>query len=338
MNSDSPNQMLPIVDTLGRAHTALRISVTDRCNIRCFYCMPNEKIEFLPSREILSFEEIVSFVEILADHGVKKLRITGGEPLVRSQLYKLIQKLVVVPGIADVALTTNGILLTEQAQSLYDAGLHRLNISLDTLSEQVFQRITRRSGLEKVLQGIDQARQVGFSNIRLNAIAMAGLTETEVVPLAEFARQHRLELRFIEFMPLDAEQAWQPDKVLSGDDVKRMIEDRFGKLQPVQADDSSQPARNFAYDDGSGQVGFINSVTEPFCGSCNRIRLTAEGKLRNCLFSTTEWDIRELLRSDATAQEIAARVRECVFAKKAAHGIDGQDFERPLKAMYQIGG
>ena len=338
MNTEHASQVPEIFDSFGRSHTALRISVTDRCNIRCFYCMPDESIRFLPSREILSFEEIAGLVEILAGMGVRKLRVTGGEPLVRSQLHKLIGKLVAIPGIVDVALTTNGILLAEQAQALRDAGLHRLNISLDTLREEVFQRITRRSGLDRVLLGIDRARQVGFDKIRLNAIAMAGLTEAEIIPLAEFARQHALELRFIEFMPLDAEQDWQPAKVLSGNDIKQKIEQRFGPLQPVDADDPSQPARNYVYADGRGQVGLINPVTEPFCDACNRLRLTAEGKLRNCLFSTEEWDVRSLIRSAATPAEIASLVRECVAAKKRAHGINGKDFERPAKAMYQIGG
>ena len=328
----------PIVDRFGRLHTAMRISVTDRCNIRCFYCMPNESVRFLPNKEILSFEEIVSVVEMLSPLGVNKLRITGGEPLVRSQLYKLIRNLVAIPGIEDVALTTNGILLKDQAQSLYDAGLHRLNVSLDTLDESIFERITRRTGLARVLQGIEQAQNVGFRKIRLNAIAMAELTETEIVPLADFARKNNLELRFIEFMPLDAEESWQPGKVLTGAAIKGIIEEAFGLLVPVEGTEPSQPATNFRYADGMGQIGLINSVSEPFCSSCNRLRLTAEGKLRNCLFSTQEWDLRDLLRSGASVEAIRHRVRECVEAKKQSHGIDGQDFQRPAKAMYQIGG
>ena len=338
MSLGNQGSLEPIVDQLGRVHTALRISVTDRCNIRCFYCMPNENVQFLPSKEILSFEEIVSVVEMLSPLGVNKLRITGGEPLVRSQLYKLIERLVAVPGIKDVALTTNGILLGDQAQSLYDAGLDRLNISLDTLNEALFERITRRKGLEKVLHGIEQAQKVGFDNIRLNAIAMAGLTETEIVPLAEFARKNKLELRFIEFMPLDAEESWQPSKVLSGNAIRKIIEQNVAGLEPVEGLDPSQPARNFRYTDGLGEIGLINSVSEPFCGSCNRLRLTAEGKLRNCLFSTTEWDLRQLLRSGASVGDVLARGRECVDAKKPAHGIDEKDCQRPTKAMYQIGG
>ncbi len=338
MNAEKPNTSPPILDSFGRVHSALRISVTDRCNIRCFYCMPDESIRFLPSREILSFEEITSFVKVLAGMGVEKLRVTGGEPLVRSQLHKLVEQLVAIPGIIDVALTTNGILLEDQAQALRDAGLSRLNISLDTLREDVFQRITRRSGLDRVLRGIAQARHVGFDNIRLNAIAMADLTETEVIPLAEFARREGLELRFIEFMPLDAEEAWQEGKVLSGSDIRQTLERRFGPLTPVASEDPSQPAKNYVYADGQGEVGLINPVTEPFCGACNRLRLTAEGKLRNCLFSTAEWDVRTLLRSDSTDAEIASLVRDCVAAKKRAHGINGEELQRPAKAMYQIGG
>ena len=330
-------QKLPIVDSYGRVHDSLRVGVTDRCNIRCFYCMP-ESVKFLPHREILSFEEIHRVVEIAAAMGVKKIRLTGGEPLVRSQVWKLIQMLVSVKGVEDVAMTTNGLLLEEQARELKEAGLHRLNISLDSINPRVFEQITRRKGLDKVLAGIAAAQEVGFDKIRINAVSIKGISESEVVPLAEYSRQNKLELRFIEFMPLDADQAWNDEQVLKGSDIRNILEASFCSLQPVERTDPQQPAVDYRYVDGEGIVGFIDSVSEPFCQTCNRMRLTAEGMFRNCLFSTQEWNVRELLRRGSGDEEIERRIRECVHAKKRGHGIDSDDFVRPQKAMYQIGG
>lgn len=330
--------MLPILDTFGRTHTNLRISVTDRCNIRCFYCMPNENVQFKPRHELLTFEEIERFVRVVAGMGVNKLRLTGGEPLVRAELHRLVEKLVRIPGIREVALTTNGILLAEQAAALHDAGLHRLNISLDAMTEATFQRISRREGLHQVFAGIFAARRAGFDRIRLNAVAIRGITEQEVVPLGRFARENDFELRFIEFMPLDAEGSWQSDQVLSGEAIRQLLEEAFGPLVPGARPDLSQPAVDFRFADGVGRIGFINPVSQPFCGDCNRIRITAEGKIRNCLFSTVEWDARELLRGGATDEQVEELVRSCVAAKKPGHGIDSPEFLRPDRAMYQIGG
>ena len=328
----------PLLDTLGRSHTNLRISVTDRCNIRCFYCMPDESVRFLPRRDILTFEEIERFARVVARLGVNKLRLTGGEPLVRAELPKLVERLASISGIRDIALTTNGILLEEQAQALKDAGLDRINISLDALTAETFRRIARRDGLDRVLAGIQAAKRVGFEKIRLNAVAIKGITEPEVVPLANFAREQGMEMRFIEFMPLDAENHWQHDQVLSGEEIRRLIEDAIGPLEPAARPDPGQPASDFRFVDGSGTVGFINPVTQPFCEDCNRLRITAEGKIRNCLFSTVEWDARALLRGGGKDEEIAQLVRDCVRAKKPGHGIDSADFVKPQRAMYQIGG
>ena len=325
-------------DSFGRVHTNLRISVTDRCNIRCFYCMPDENIQFLPQRQVLTFEEIARFASVCAGLGVSKLRLTGGEPLVRKELHCLIEMLSAIDGIEDIALTTNGILLADQARQLKVAGLQRLNISLDTLSPETFQRISRRKGLDKVLQGIEAAIDLGFDRIRLNAIAMTGLTEGEIIPLVRFAMQRNLEIRFIEFMPLDAEQNWQAERVLTGDKIREIITREFGALTAVPGLDASQPAVDFEFADGAGRVGFINPVSEPFCQSCNRLRITAEGKIRNCLFSVEEFDAMPMLRGDASDSEIEHLVRRCVAAKKAAHGIESAEFQRPSKAMYQIGG
>ncbi len=328
----------PLIDSFGRVHTNLRISVTDRCNIRCFYCMPLEDVQFKPRDEILSFEEIERFVRVLAGCGVNKVRLTGGEPLVRQDLARLVAKLVRIEGINDLALTTNGVLLADQAQALHDAGLHRLNISLDTLDEATFQRISRRAGLDRVLAGIAAAQQVGFRRIRLNAVAIRGLSETDIVPLGRFAREYGFEMRFIEFMPLDADGHWQSSQVLSGATIRSMLELEFGRLVPLPIDDPSQPAVDYEFADGSGRIGFINPVTQPFCGNCNRLRLTAEGKVRNCLFSTVEWDARDLLRGGGSDADLVELVQDCIGAKRAGHGIDSNDFVRPERAMYQIGG
>ena len=328
----------PLTDRLNRIHTSLRISVTDRCNIRCFYCMPNENVQFRPRHEILAFEEITRFVRVVSQMGVRRLRLTGGEPLVRSGLAQLVAQLASLPQVEDLALTTNGILLAEQAPALRRAGLQRLNISLDTLSEEVFQKISRRDGLDRVLKGIAAAQKAGFEKIRLNAIAIQGLTEGEIIPLARFARDRGLELRFIEFMPLDAEQHWQRAEVLDGDTIRRILEAEFGPLLPVAPPHASQPAVDFEFADGGGRIGLIHPVSQPFCGDCDRLRLTAEGQVRNCLFSTAEWDARALLRGTGSDDELADLVRDCVLAKAPAHGIGGSEFVRPERAMYQIGG
>jgi GTP 3',8-cyclase len=328
----------PLLDTHGRVHTSLRISVTDRCNIRCFYCMPDENVRFRQRTEILSFEEITRFVRVVSQMGVRRIRLTGGEPLVRSDLPRLVKMLADLPRIEDLGLTTNGILLADLATELRSAGLTRLNISLDTLDEATFQKISRREGLHRVLAGIEAAQRVGFEKIRLNSIAIQGLTEDEVIPLARFARDRDLELRFIEYMPLDAEKHWQSTDVLDGAAIRRILEDEFGPLLPTQRPHSSQPATDFIYADGGGRVGLIQPVSQPFCEACDRLRLTAEGQVRNCLFSTAEWDAREILRGDGSDDDLAELVRDCVRAKAAAHGINTVQFIRPERAMFQIGG
>ncbi len=328
----------PIVDSFGRVHTNLRISVTDRCNIRCFYCMPDNDVQFKPREELLSFEEIARFARVASRLGVDRLRITGGEPLVREDLPTLIRRLGDIPGIRDIALTTNGILLDKYAESLKAAGLQRVNISLDTMHESTFRQIARRDGLDRVLDGIAAAQRVGFEKIRLNAIAIQGLTEPEIVPLAEFSRQRNLELRFIEFMPLDADGQWQSDQVLSGQRIRAILEAAFGDLVPVQREDPSQPAIDYRFADQGGRIGFINPVTQPFCSDCNRLRLTSEGQVRNCLFSVEEWDARKLMRGDADDDQLAQLLLDSVAAKLAGHGINTDQFVKPQRAMYQIGG
>ncbi|MFM7207743.1 MAG: GTP 3',8-cyclase MoaA [Planctomycetaceae bacterium] len=326
----------PLVDVFGRVHTDLRISVTDRCNLRCSYCMPLEAV-FKPRADLLTFEEIARVARVAAGLGIRTVRLTGGEPLLRRGIPELVGQLVAVPGIEEVALTTNGLLLAEHAAALHAAGLARLNVSLDSLTADGFERLARRPGLDRVLAGLEAANQAGFREIRLNAVSVRGLTEDDIVPLARFCRREGFHLRFIEFMPLDAEQTWDAAQVLSGAEVRRILEREIGPLVADRADDPGQPAIDYRWVDG-GRVGFINPVTRPFCDRCDRLRLTADGQVRNCLFSTVEWDARALLRGDADDAAIAALVRDCVAAKRAAHGIDTPAFERPARAMYQIGG
>jgi cyclic pyranopterin phosphate synthase len=326
----------PLVDGFGRVHTDLRISVTDRCNLRCSYCMPLE-VTFKPREELLTFEEIARVARVAAGLGVRTVRLTGGEPLLRRELPDLVRQLVAIEGLDEVSLTTNGLLLAEQAASLRAAGLARLNVSLDSLTQQGFERLARRPGLDRVLAGLEAAKRAGFAEIRINAVSIRGLTEAEIVPLARFCRREGFHLRFIEFMPLDAEEAWEPTQVLSGAEVRGMLEREIGPLVADRPADPGQPALDYRFADG-GRVGFINPVTRPFCDRCDRLRLTADGQLRNCLFSTVEWDARGLLRSGAGDEPLAAAIRDCVAAKRAAHGIDTPSFVRPARAMYQIGG
>ena len=332
------NNESPLTDSFGRVHRNLRISVTDRCNIRCFYCMPAENVQFMPRSELLSFEEIERFVRIVQPLGVDKLRITGGEPLVRRDLPVLIEKLAQIPGIKDVGLTTNGIILAEQAQALYDAGLRRLNVSLDALDPVRFQEITRREGYEQVIAGIQTAQAVGFDPIKVNAVAIRGVTEDEVVPFGRFARETGCEVRFIEYMPLDADAAWERDKVLFADEILEVLSESIRPLVPLADQDPRAPATDYQFEDGVGRVGFIASVSQPFCMSCDRFRLTADGRLRNCLFSLEETDVRSLLRAGADPAVVREAVRSSIAAKKEGHEINMASFVQPERPMYSIGG
>ena len=328
----------PLLDSFGRVHDSLRISVTDRCNIRCFYCMPETGAQFVDRGEILSFEEIERFVRIAVPLGVTKLRVTGGEPLVRRDLPLLIRRLAAIPGIRDLALTTNGVLLPEFAVPLYEAGLRRLNVHIDTLERARFLEITRRDDLDKVLAGLALARQAGFSRIKLNAVAVKNLVEPDIVPLARYARENGFEVRYIEFMPLDAQNLWDRSKVLLADDIIALLSREISPLIPVPDPDPRAPAAEYAFADGIGQAGFIASVSRPFCLNCNRIRLTADGKLRYCLFAIEEDDVKTLMRSGASDDEIAALVRRNIAGKWEGHEINSAKFVAPPRPMYSIGG
>jgi cyclic pyranopterin phosphate synthase len=328
----------PLIDSFGRVHDNLRISVTDRCNIRCFYCMPEEGVRFMNRSEILTFEEIERFVRAAVPLGISKLRLTGGEPLLRRELPHLIEKLAAIPGIRDIALTTNAVLLEKQAASLYRAGLRRLNIHLDTLDRARFERITRRDELPRVLAGIDAAVNAGFKKIKLNIVAVKGLVEPDIVPMALYCRERGFEPRYIEFMPLDAQSIWDRTRVLTADEIIAVLSREIAPLREVRDGDPRAPATEYEFADGGGRVGFIASVSKPFCLNCNRIRLTSEGKLRYCLFAIDETDVRPLLRSQAPHEEIAAVIRGNVAAKWIGHEINSPKFVAPPRPMYSIGG
>lgn len=327
-----------LIDSFGRVHNNLRISVTDRCNIRCFYCMPAENVQFLNRSKILSFEEIIRFVRLVVPLGVNKIRLTGGEPLVRKEIPELVKMLAEIPGIDDIGITTNGILLPQYAQQLYDAGLRRINISLDALNAKKFEEITRRDEYDKVIEGIQSAQAAGFEPVKINAVSIRNMTEEEIVPFGRLARETGAEIRFIEFMPLDADNQWERDKVLFAHEIQEILTQGIMPLVPEKQSDKSAPASNFVFEDGVGRIGFIASVSNPFCMSCNRFRLTADGKLRNCLFSLEETDVRALFQSNVPDEQIIEVVRNSIAAKKEGHEINTARFIQPDRPMYSIGG
>lgn len=327
-----------LIDTFGRVHDSLRISVTDRCNIRCFYCMPETPVKFEARAQLLSFEEIERFVAIAARLGVRKLRVTGGEPLLRKNLSTLIRKLAAIEGIEDLALTTNGVLLAQQAEELYDAGLRRINVHLDTLDRERFKQITRRDDFDRVMEGIETCRRLGYGPIKINVVAVKDLIEPDIVPLARFGRERNIEIRYIEFMPLDAQGLWERGRVLLADDMIAMLQQGIGPLEVIPDCDPRAPATEYRFADGIGRVGFIASVSRPFCLNCNRLRITADGQLRYCLFAVEETDIRALIRRNATDEEIAEAVGGSVRAKWLGHEINSTRFVAPPRPMYSIGG
>ena len=329
--------MEPLTDSFGREIKSIRVSVTDKCNFRCTYCMPAEGLPWLPKSEILTFEEIGRLVGVLAAMGVDEVRLTGGEPLVRRNVPALVALLAATPGVRDLSLTTNGVLLDRLAGPLVEAGLRRVNVSLDSLSHVRFAEITRRDALDAVLRGLEEAeRYPELRPIKVNCVAIKGFTEQEVHALAELARRKPYVVRFIEFMPLDADQAWEDDKVLTGAEVRAIVEERW-PLEEIPSKASST-ARRFRFADGAGELGFVSPVSEPFCSSCDRLRLTAEGKLRTCLFSRREWDLKEPLRAGASDAEVAEAIREAVLQKELKHRINERGFVRASRSMSQIGG
>ena len=337
MTPTSETSRPKLIDGMGRTIVNLRISVTDRCNFRCTYCMPADNVEFMDRSSLLSFEEIQRVAQIVSRMGINRLRLTGGEPLMRKNLHVLIKMLNEVDGIDDIAMTTNAYFLKDQAQSLKDAGLKRLNVSLDALDPEKFRDVNRRDCLQSVLDGLDMARKVGFKSIKINAVAVRNFSETEIMGLIEMGRSEGFEIRFIEFMPLDSDKVWERDKVLFGHEIIDLIKENY-ELIPIDNSLEIGPASEYNFADGKGKVGIITAVSNPFCDHCNRIRMTADGKLRTCLFSTNETDLKELIRSGATDENIIEALNQAVLIKEPGHKINLDDFERPTRAMHAIGG
>jgi cyclic pyranopterin phosphate synthase len=326
-----------LVDGHGRAIGDVRVSVTDRCNFRCQYCMPADGLPWLERSEVLTFEEIERLVTLLASMGVGDIRLTGGEPLVRRDFPRLAAMLAAVPGVRELSVTTNGYLLERDAEALVSAGIDRFNVSIDSLQRDRFFEMTRRDALPRVLRGLEHLAQFPAAHpIKVNAVAMRGFTEDEVLPFARFARDHPYEVRFIEFMPLDADHAWTPESVLTGAEIRAAIDAEY-PLEP-EPRETHATARVYRFADGIGRIGFINPVSEPFCGDCNRIRLTAEGKLRTCLFSLHEYDLRGALRDGAGDDDLEQLIRDAVWRKELKHHVNEPGFVQPARTMSAIGG
>jgi len=327
----------PLYDAHGRLISDLRVSVTDRCNFRCQYCMPADGLPWLERDEILAFEEIERLVRLLVALGIADVRLTGGEPLVRRDFPRLVAMLAAVEGIEDLSLTTNGYLLERDAAALVDAGIERVNVSIDSLARDRFFQITRRDALPQVMRGLEAiASHPEVRPIKLNAVAMRDFTEREVEGFVELARRGEYQVRFIEFMPLDADHAWSPDSVLTGAEIRAIVE-REHELVEVPREPSAT-ARVFRFADGCGEIGFVNPVSEPFCADCNRLRLTAEGRLRTCLFSIHETDLRGPLREGASDSELAEIIRDAVWRKELKHHVGEPGFRPPPRSMSAIGG
>ncbi|MFZ2056702.1 MAG: GTP 3',8-cyclase MoaA [Acidimicrobiales bacterium] len=327
----------PLVDSFGRVHTDLRISVTDRCNLRCVYCMPEEGVTWVPRSEILTFEEIERIALVAYGLGVDSVRLTGGEPLVRASVTDLVTRLGRI-GFSDLSMTTNGSGLARLAPGLAAAGLKRVNISCDSLKPERFAKIRRRGVLATVLEAMNAAEQAGLTPVKINVVVMAGINDDEVVDLAALARDTGRVVRFIEFMPLDADETWERSKVVPGEEILARIS-AVWPLEPAseRALDAA-PADRYRFVDGCGEIGVITSVTRAFCGSCNRLRLTADGAIRNCLFANEEHPVRDLLRSGGGDADLALLIRQAVWAKSAGHGINDPAFLRPARSMSMIGG
>lgn len=323
-----------LIDGFGRVHRDLRISVTDRCNFRCTYCMPQEGMQWQRREDLLSFEEIERVAQIMVERfGVNAIRLTGGEPTVRAKLSILVAKLAALN--VDLAMTTNGVTLPLLADELRAAGLVRINISLDSLQADRFEQLTRRNDLPRVLEGIEAALDAGFSPVKVNVVVMKGINDDEIVDFAHFGRDRGLVVRFIEFMPLDADEIWTNDQVMTQTEILNCLSGEFD-LVPLER--TSAPATRWRYADGGGEIGIVASVSQSFCESCDRVRITADGQFRNCLFATEETDVRALLRSGASDDDIADALQRSVSSKWAGHSINQVHFIRPRRSMSEIGG
>src|SRR2546427_9959826 len=331
------NRML--VDSYGRRIKSMRISITDKCNFRCTYCMPAEGLPWLKKAEILSYEEIERIARVAVSIGIEQIRLTGGEPLVRRDVPELVRQLRKIEGLRSLSITTNGILLKQQAKALAEAGLNRINVSLDSLVREKFAKLTRRDQLDRVLEGLEEVEKYpAIHPIKVNAVAIRDYSEEEALDFVRLARRKAYVMRWIEFMPLDADQIWRKEDILTGAELKAIIEAEYGPLVPITTGDPSETARRYTFSDGIGEVGFINPVSEPFCATCDRIRLTADGQLRTCLFATEETDLRAVLRSDASDDALADTIRRAVWNKELKHYIGDKRFKRANRSMSMIGG
>jgi cyclic pyranopterin phosphate synthase len=346
-----------LVDSHGRILRDLRVSVTDRCNFRCLYCLPETEAahnfyrgrwanlpdstpivrQWAPRAHILSFEEIERVVRLFVELGIQKVRLTGGEPLLRQEIERLVRSVAMIDGIRDLAMTTNGFLFQQKGVALRDAGLRRISFSLDSLDRGNFRKITGRDGLGELLGSIRLAQELGLDPIKVNAVIIRDVNDHEIEELAEFGRRNEVSFRFIEFMPLDSARAWLRELVVPGHEILRRLQARFD-LRPVASDNPAETARRWTFADGRGEIGIIAPVSEPFCGHCNRIRLTADGKIRTCLFSVTEHDLRARLRNGSTDAELKEYLREVVLEKEARHHIGEPEFVPPARSMSCIGG
>ncbi len=328
-----------LTDSYGRRIKNMRISVTDKCNFRCTYCMPAEGLPWLKKAEILSYEEILRIARVAVSIGIEQIRLTGGEPLVRRDLPELVRQLKAIDGLRSLSLTTNGILLKQQSKALADAGLTRINVSMDSLSREKFAQLTRRDQLDRVLEGLEEVGKCpSIHPIKINAVAIRGYSEEEVLDFVRFARDKAYVMRWIEFMPLDADQTWRREDILAGADIKAIIEAAYGPLVQITSGDPSETARRYTFSDGIGEVGFINPVSEPFCSTCDRIRLTADGQIRTCLFATDETDLRAVVRANTDDEALAETLRQAVWKKELKHYIGDKRFKRASRSMSMIGG
>ncbi|MBJ7354302.1 MAG: GTP 3',8-cyclase MoaA [Thermoleophilaceae bacterium] len=326
-----------LVDTYGREIMDLRVSVTDRCNLRCHYCMPAEGLAWAPKEQELEFAEIERLVSLFADLGVRSVRLTGGEPLVRKNLPELVERIAAIDAIEDISLTTNGILLEQLIEPLVQAGLTRVNVSLDALTPERYREITRRNGLQKVIAGLAALeRYPQLGPIKVNVVAVRGMSDLEILEFAELARRRPYVVRFLEFMPLDADEQWSDDVLLTGAEIRRVVESMHD-LVPLAAESAATSSR-FAFADNAGEIGFVSPVSEPFCGTCDRARLTADGQLRTCLFALGETDLRGPMREGVTNGELEELIRGAIWRKPAGHKIGEDSFTQPARWMSQIGG
>ncbi len=334
----SPSSPTALRDGFGRVHRSLRVSVTDRCNLRCRYCMPAEGMKWLDREELLTDDELVRVVGLFASLGISELRITGGEPLVRPGLPALVGRMARAEGIREVAMTTNGVLVADAIDDLVANGLQRINVSIDSLDPERFKAITRRDDLARVLEGLAACeRHASLRPIKVNAVALRGVSEPDVLPLAELARRRPYVVRFIEVMPLDAPREWTRDAVLSGDELRAMISARW-PLLPMAPERASATGTSWRFADGAGRLQFVSSVTEPFCASCDRLRLTADGQLRTCLFAEWETDLRGPLRAGGSDEDLARIAMGAVARKEAGHGMADPSWTYTGRPMSMIGG